>query len=517
MASPDFDVEQSIFDSFAPDSIKYGLNDKQNEQINQVDLSSYYQAGPNGLATLSEFPSLYTSHDSLTLNDTNSRLAPYLDEETPGSSNSASLSPYSPASGSTNAANVHIAFGTEQLLPGKQQLSPDSDNIGSLIAPIHEKRKASIAPVDDTTKNAKIPKAAPAKKPGKPGRKADAEPVSKRKAQNRAAQRAFRERKERHLKELEDRVSELESESHTANTENSFLKEQVARLQGELQKYRTSKNTNYSVSTSSNSSNQFTFEFPFYRGKENKKPSLASINSQESSPGLASKPHSAFGSVSSVSSSQSSIFDRPREESFCDKLSDACGDCNNPIPRDTSLVKDNDTLVISSNRPLATPPMEKETTVNSLNKSSNTNGGLDLLSPPVFELDFLSDYRDPIFDSEDFQLPDLTTENSVFDPLEPLYPTDTSTYDILPVPSAPLAKTTHIKIEEQELETVPANTNKSFISCTAIWDRISAHPKFGELDIDGLCSELRTKAKCSDNGVVMSERDVTKILSNINN
>jgi AP-1-like factor len=62
--------------------------------------------------------------------------------------------------------------------------------------------------------------------------------MQKRKAQNRAAQRAFRERKEKHLKDLETKVEELEKASETANHENHLLKAQVERLQVELREYR---------------------------------------------------------------------------------------------------------------------------------------------------------------------------------------------------------------------------------------------------------------------------------------
>ena len=46
-------------------------------------------------------------------------------------------------------------------------------------------------------------------------------------------------------------------------------------------------------------------------------------------------------------------------------------------------------------------------------------------------------------------------------------------------------------------------------------DRISNHPRFvsGELDMDGLCSELRSKAKCSETGVVVAETDVQEVLT----
>lgn len=62
--------------------------------------------------------------------------------------------------------------------------------------------------------------------------------MQKRKAQNRAAQRAFRERKEKHLKDLETKVEDLEKASQTANNENNLLRAQIERLQVELREYR---------------------------------------------------------------------------------------------------------------------------------------------------------------------------------------------------------------------------------------------------------------------------------------
>jgi len=47
---------------------------------------------------------------------------------------------------------------------------------------------------------------------------------SRRKAQNRAAQRAFRERKEKHVKELEAQVAALKQASSTVSAENEMLK-----------------------------------------------------------------------------------------------------------------------------------------------------------------------------------------------------------------------------------------------------------------------------------------------------
>ncbi|CAK7566426.1 MAG: DNA-binding transcription factor yap1 [Sporothrix epigloea] len=77
------------------------------------------------------------------------------------------------------------------------------------------------------------------KVPKKPGRKPiTTDSTSKRKAQNRAAQRAFRERKEKHLKDLEDKVAELEKVSETANSENSVLRAQIEKMTTELNDYK---------------------------------------------------------------------------------------------------------------------------------------------------------------------------------------------------------------------------------------------------------------------------------------
>lgn len=39
----------------------------------------------------------------------------------------------------------------------------------------------------------------------------------------------------------------------------------------------------------------------------------------------------------------------------------------------------------------------------------------------------------------------------------------------------------------------------------------------GEIDIDSLCSELRTKARCSEGGVVVFRKDVDDIMGRASN
>ncbi|KAI8084014.1 uncharacterized protein B0P05DRAFT_458047, partial [Gilbertella persicaria] len=61
----------------------------------------------------------------------------------------------------------------------------------------------------------------------KPGRKPNPDSPALRKAQNRAAQRAFRERKERHLRDLEATIRNLREERNAATRELESIKRQM--------------------------------------------------------------------------------------------------------------------------------------------------------------------------------------------------------------------------------------------------------------------------------------------------
>lgn len=65
--------------------------------------------------------------------------------------------------------------------------------------------------------------------------------------------------------------------------------------------------------------------------------------------------------------------------------------------------------------------------------------------------------------------------------------------------------------DEEDNEEVPDNT-QNLMKCSQIWERITTHPKFTDLDIDNLCDELKQKAKCSEAGVVVNGNDVGKLL-----
>ncbi|OCT48289.1 putative bZIP transcription factor (AP-1) [Cladophialophora carrionii] len=196
---------------------------------------------------------------------------------------------------------------------------------------LHDKRK-SVDGKDEDDEGGGKRREGEDKTAKKPGRKPlTSEPTSKRKAQNRAAQRAFRERKEKHLKDLETKVEDLEKASESANHENGLLRAQVERLQVELKEYRkrlswvSSNGLNRSQpisfnqgrNSNTNNHNDFQFEFPKFGdlppmpgtklfGNSTLKKPQGNPNRSSSGPAASASPPTQNGnSRRSASSSQS--------------------------------------------------------------------------------------------------------------------------------------------------------------------------------------------------------------------
>lgn len=454
------------------------------------------------------------------------------------------------------------------------------------------------------------------KKPRKPGRKPETTiPASKRKAQNRAAQRAFRERKEKHLRDLETKISQLEGETAAKNSENEFLRFQVQRLQNELKLYREKpgsgvsgggaggalgagggalgatagapSSTVQSAPIPEMSSKPFTFEFPSYnvpkptdlereareqlqreqiRGYLQRKPSSvasdttspASQNSCNQSPctnpSAYTSPQSQSGSSSGGVSQQKPLVGAtmaalngkpdPHAVDFCAELSKACVNKAELLQQQqrsatasasptasTSVVPCADApgaTQQSAGQPSVSTPTSSSTATAppQLSASVATAGsdlpGSDFLFDMPFDMDFMS-YRDPVSETahlDDFSLPELTTETSMFDPLDPHASHDVISGKPLSTMGATNSGVNNglgsgapeVKKEEDE-DLLMFSKPKTLMNCTAVWDRITSHPKFGDIDIEGLCSELRNKAKCSESGVVLTELDVDGVLS----
>lgn len=419
----------------------------------------------------------------------------------------------------------------------------------------------------------------------KPGRKPLAtEPKSKRTAQNRAAQRAYRERKERRMKDLEDQVAALEDANIKAATEADLLRAKIDLLKNELARHRG--HSDFSdlqlptlvgkLSHPQKAGTKATAEFPW--SKNNLSESNSRSDSAQHLPDLVSgsssltlpnenplvlpgssdsNSNNVFTNLSPQNQFNTTASYDEQLDPFCVKLNEACGNKNMPEPkyrRTSGSVPPYDEKKKSPSKQLdPSPPNMLFTPTDQaydpfFNDSHNYNLNADA-TPGYDPLSFLNDnnfdllmaFGNPTNDfnrKDDVDHPDpvagLTTEQSAYDPFEPVntdfnfnefvkssLPSEVSSKSnsLSDAPRSTLSMTSHNTADpikeapedsnsDNEVVPAPAKT----IRCSEIWDRVTAHPRYSEIDIDGLCNELKSKAKCSEHGVVLDARDVNPLI-----
>ncbi|QPG75628.1 hypothetical protein FOA43_002985 [Brettanomyces nanus] len=408
-----------------------------------------------------------------------------------------------------------------------------------------------------------------------PGRKPlTTEPKNKRTAQNRAAQRAFRERKERKMKELESKVKLLEDEKLQITNETELLRSQVYTLLQELSKYRPvdqeeetrqsegQKARSIDASDSAKSS-PVSADSTTYSTLETPVSSISSSNVKDISGSSASSsssfqfPSQWGNSSASPGLTQSELnqssfkgdFDEGVSD-FCAELGQVCGSKDCPIPKAKQQVQEkyastsSSSLSIPELSPKVCESVSSATTAEDIEYSSSpfynllqsTTSGttkpsdemnflLDSFTTPnptAFNTDDLilgndlEDYSGMLKkDTDDDTLGGLVTEVSKYDPLDELLGSQSQLNLITPatLPIFDGGDEKKVEGDDDSNETVP-NTSGKMMKCSQIWERITSHPRFSEIDIDGLCSELKQKAKCSEHGVVVNGGDVGKLITN---
>lgn len=205
------------------------------------------------------------------------------------------------------------------------------------------------------------------------------------------------------------------------------------------------------------------------------------------------------------------------EASFCGKLALACGNSTNPIPPIMSESNGGRNLSGSAITPSYDP--------NGFNWLAQQNGG-------GFDPVLFGEYREPqnavvsqdfgSFFNDAFPLPDLGSPLHNFNDVAP---------SPLPKPDPLNQADPAQQGREEEEEVVPGEDRGKLMTCNKIWfvrirlltvrstytrirDRLQSMEKFrnGEIDVDNLCAELRSKARCSEGGAVVDEREVDRIL-----
>ncbi|UPX15599.1 DNA-binding transcription factor yap1 [Ascochyta rabiei] len=413
----------------------------------------------------------------------------------------------------------------------------------------------------------------------KPGRKPlTSEPTTKRKAQNRAAQRAFRERKEKHLKDLETKVDELEKASDAANHENGLLRGQVQRLQMELREYRKRLSLNSTglnrtppvtagfSSMLNNTNSNFQFEFPRFGGLpgsqllENgplSKPKSASMSTTRPSVQTFSPSHTANGSLvhspvngasPAVNSSHSGSTDSVRGTNATQKSHRSSTDSSvvsqsrvfqfnsgssthseSPSTSSTSPTNQ-DSSCGTSPEPGHTSPDQKDTITDGYVCHGNSEvtpakspgpdlSGFDFFANQnggAFEPSLFGEYRDT---NTAIMGTDGDFNSGFFNDafINTSYGSSPFHFGDTPAVQKPNPLEQIERIQDGEEEVVPGEDIDQMLNCHKIWDKLSTRNDFkdGSIDIDNLCSELRAKARCSESGVVVDHKDVEEALKRL--
>ncbi|KAF8807169.1 hypothetical protein BYT27DRAFT_7099823 [Phlegmacium glaucopus] len=396
--------------------------------------------------------------------------------------------------------------------------------------------------------------------------------LMKRKEQNRAAQRAFRERKEKHVKDLEDKISELEAKNEQAQNENENLRDLLARL----------RNENVVLKQSS-----FTFTAP---KNPIKSPETADL------PKFSSVSSSARSAVASPVASErpSPKMTNPLDWSSLTAFDPAMLNLlDDPVPQPTATAGAmqldfgfGQNTGLASNAPyttIASNPMFMSfaSTFDSLSpdpsNSSAAASNTFLTSPFNFDMSTMSTWSPPPTTSQDPQLDDLFTGylgaiNSTDFSIAPQSSTSLSPVShhvatpfrsstsqtpsssfssaapsLLDGPLPALEKEPcHTKQNCEKLissgEPSPfatdilhrgAETATSGFPCSegaafpktiksdknievlTAWKNITSDPKFKDVDIASLCTEFSKKARCDGTRVVLEPQGVHSILQNL--
>ncbi|KAK4102706.1 hypothetical protein N658DRAFT_514861 [Parathielavia hyrcaniae] len=134
-----------------------------------------------------------------------------------------------------NFDTYNVQFPPGQPFPGPPTPPGQQLPVHAAVAPLNGVAHQP-GPTSDTVSLSKVEAddLAQSRRQGSNSEDEDLTPAqSRRKAQNRAAQRAFRERKERHVKDLESRLHDLEQSKLEAVSENERLKRDLQKVETE--------------------------------------------------------------------------------------------------------------------------------------------------------------------------------------------------------------------------------------------------------------------------------------------
>jgi len=386
------------------------------------------------------------------------------------------------------------------------------------------------------------PDSKPKKKPGR--KMMMTEPANKRKAQNRAAQRAFRERKEAHVKGLETRVTELEELTQNKDAENENLKNQVQALQTELMALKGGNfDFDFGMKNVQNSNaltnNNTAVRNPFQNDKTNAQRSSPSPSSGSISDG-SSLLRSGQTSLATSPENDGNKNGTPNIDIPFDLFTNSAGPVNFNTSNSTSPLFTNDVFGATTQKtaPLfgqnrASPILDTfARTLDSL-QGSHT-------SPNLFANGFNSSMPSTSTNTMSSFTPNSTNSGNIFnstntgnlfDMNDPLFNTwrdnsissqgETSgqDFDIFDTMFSSMSPGAFNLVDGTGLtdfitdSPLQVDVGDQMVSCPELWEKVKNHPQFEDIDIDNLCSEMKAKAKCSTTGPLVSARLVDETIN----
>jgi AP-1-like factor len=188
--------------------------------------------------------------------------------------------------------------------------------------------------------------------------------------------------------------------------------------------------------------------------------------------------------------------------------SSSCGTSPEPFTQSPMASKPIDTLTtIGEEQPTMSVNDMPFSQFGSADLSANNLDWLSAQNGGQFDPQLFSGYREPqdnILSNPSFD--DFFNDNVDIDFFTP--------YNTAAVASKGPKKNLIDEIDAQKENVNEEPTQQSNMHCTQIWDKIQSLPKAqsGDFDLDGLCSELTKKAKCSGHGPVVGETDFDTIL-----
>ncbi|KAI8328250.1 hypothetical protein BC941DRAFT_445369 [Chlamydoabsidia padenii] len=393
----------------------------------------------------------------------------------------------------------------EQLLNIKQEAQAVSQGTAA-------SSKRSIDSTDESDAN-------PTTTPKRPGRKplekatasdlATADPKQKRKAQNRAAQRAFRERKEKHVAELQERIRELEELTSKTDedliNENNRLKEQLKKLEEE----------NYALKDA-----KFTFEFPVSDLKQQQQQQTSDNNN--TSP---LSPPDSLSSPTTTTLSNNNDIQEDTSSSSCTEQSPRSlnqeDDSDTPITKTPTSFQDPSNFLsfgsIQPSQDFDFLAVSGNNSNNGNDTSSFSNSGYDMKDLFHGKDDLFTGYR--ASGTDDGYTDDVLGTNAALPALfggggfdDDLFGFTSQqqqqqqpfVLDQFYMPDEPRPQ-----IRKESLEASLQRAKQNGVRAYEVQEQLKNLPDF---NLDDLCADLKAKATCCESKYVLTEHDVESYL-----